>query len=303
MSLFDRFVSVLKSGVSGGRPSDLEGPLKLRPGDHVVHYHEDFVVMGVRVLESDPAGMFLYCLQTEAGERAVLSAVGGPSPEYTLQRYIEHEVSWTSTEVSDFDDETYYFSGEGRCKLHSVGATGVRGCRFVDFRLLGDEAGDQMLVLEDYAGTREIRLAEPLFDGEFEITRGVRKAAPSASQDDPGHASESPSGSVDIDIEAVKGSPMAAAMAMSRDLVDDPREVLSESQDEWSDAYDDDSWSDDEFDEDQPAHRVSKFAAKQRKARVIQASMPAPEDEAESEEVPTSVFDTARGGDENWLGF
>jgi hypothetical protein len=301
MSLFDRFVSVLKSGVAGGRPRDLEGPLQLRPGDHVLHYHEDFVVAGVRVLESEAEGMFLYCLQDENGERAVLSAVGGPSPEYTLQRYVDHDTSWESAEVVEFDEETYHFSGEGRCKLHSVGGSGVRGCRFVDFRLLGDEAGDQMLVLEDYAGTRETRMAEPLFEGEFEITRGERKATPSTAEDDVN--TPSPSDSVDMDIDVVKGSPMAAAMAMSRDLVDDPSEVLSESQDEWSDAYDDDSWSDDEFDEDQPAHRPSKFAAKQRKARVIQASMPAPEDEAESEEVPASVFDTARGGDENWLGF
>jgi hypothetical protein len=199
MSLFDRFVSVLKSSVPGVRSRDTEGPLRLRPGDHVVHYGEDFTVRGTRILESDSGDIFLYCLSDDVGRRAILSAVDGASPEYSLQRIVEHQVRWESDVVEDFEGETYTFAAEGRAQLHLIGDTGMRACRSVMFRLFGDEAGDQMLVLEDYGGQRETRLAEPLFEGEIEIQRSHRGAENSGSMSVSVEA-ESPSGTQEVDL-------------------------------------------------------------------------------------------------------
>ena len=52
MSIFDRFVSALKSGRA---PT---GPLDMRPGDKVDYYNESFILTGLRVLNSEGPQVF-----------------------------------------------------------------------------------------------------------------------------------------------------------------------------------------------------------------------------------------------------
>lgn len=302
MSLFDRFVSVLRSSVPGVHSRDQEGPLNLKPGDRVVHYGEDFTVRGTRILESDSGDIFLYCMSDEVGRRAILSAVDGETPEFSLQRIVEHQVRWESDVVEDFEGETYNFAAEGRARLLLIGDTGMRSCRSVAFRLYGDAAGDQMLVLEDYGGQRETRLAEPLFEGEIEIHRARRgeTTRPTIATIEP----EPPSGTQEVELPVTKGSPLAAARMLGRDQVEPASQEISQSEDEWSDAYDDDSWADDDFGDGAPARKPNPWK-KARAKRVALAATVAPslKEAAAAEDAARSVFDTSIDEDAGWPGF
>jgi len=287
MSIFDRFVSAFK----GGRAPT--GPLDMRPGDKVDYYDESFILTGLRVLNSEGPQVFLYCLKDEVGRKVVLAAVEGEVAEYSLQRFTDHEVRWEAERVEDLgEDEVFEFKAEGRARLQHVGDTWVRTAKQVDFRVYEDEASDQLLVLEDYNGERETRRAEPLYEGEFSVHR---EDVENDYEDFGGEQiSEVPSGTAEIEIEAKKGSPQAAAMMLSREQPDDQSQEISQSEDEWSDAYDDDDWSDAEYDDMQLSKR-SQWA----KARAVSAAA------AQSTAATTlaegqSVFDTVVDDEADW---
>lgn len=283
MSLFDRFVSVLKGATP--RVKDPGGPLDLSPGDLITYYREKLVVSGIRILTTEGPLVFQYCLKDDVGRKSVLVAIDdGERPELSLQRFTDHDVKWEAETVNDFEDETYTFRAEGQARLQHIGDTWMRGCRMLDFRVLDDESGDQLLVLEDYNGQRETRLGEPLFEGEFGIVRGER---PEESEDTGEVISEVPSGTAEVEIDAARGSPLAAALALSKEQPEEPSQEISESEDEWSDAYDDDDWADAEYDDRPIAKRAPKWT------RVKAAPAKSDGETAEiSSEVPESVFET-----------
>ena len=75
-------------------------------------------------------------------------------------------------------------------------------------------------------------------------------------------------------------------MMLSREQPDDQSQEISQSEDEWSDAYDDDAWGDAEYD-DRPIAKAPKWT----KVKAAAAQKGDESDEVSSE-VPESVFET-----------
>jgi hypothetical protein len=91
---------------------------------------------------------------------------------------------------------------------------------------------------------------------------------------------------------------------LGRDQVEPASQEISQSEDEWSDAYDDDSWSDDEF-ENSGSARKPKVWKKARAKRVALAATAAPaaKEAAAALDEARSVFDTSIDEDAGWPGF
>jgi hypothetical protein len=218
------------------------GPLRLATGDFVVHYRARFAVVGVRRLECEKRVVFQYCLRDENGATTVLVADDGPETALTLQRAIDVKVPWDVDALDDVLDEPFKLRAHGSRRVRAFDDAGVAtGARSMEHREFRDASGDRVLVLEDYAGRRETRLGEVIFETELEFERATSTRAAgilTAALD----ADRFESAAED---EVVPGSPRAAAKALEENVgVAGARAVTTAAPDRDPTAYDDDHWTD-----------------------------------------------------------
>ncbi len=246
MGLLDRFLSIVGPN-DAGRALDPKGPLGLVPGDVVTYYQERFVVSGVRYLQGDGSAVFHYCMRDAQGVWVVLAADDCPDPVFSLQRRVEATVDWDADVLEDVADEPFRIVQRGKSKVRLFGDTGLPPTRSVKYREYEDSEGERMLVLEDYGSAREIRVGEPVYDGELGFAEGGDRTGNRPWATVAAGLDESPTtdGS-DFD----KGSPAAAAAALDSRVslldqdappleVEADREPSAFADAEWADSYDD----------------------------------------------------------------
>ena len=216
------------------------GPLDLAVGDFVIHYRARFAVVGVRVLEDDRTALWQYCLRDDKGGSAVLAGTEGRDPSYTLQRSVTTKAAWEGDVANDVPEGPYTKKRHGRRKVRSWGDAGIpAGAKSVEVREFADAAGDRQLVVEDYQGRRESRLAESVLEAELDFERaagnrgaGTHTAALAAGAGD---------FEDDAEQETVKGSPRAAAKVLGHNVgvataAAAPKDPKGYGDDAWVDA-------------------------------------------------------------------
>lgn len=253
MGFFDRIRTAL-GGMAGARV-DFAGPLRLAPGDGVVHYGERWLVAGVRVLEFEDGREHHYCLRGPKGERTVLVAQPGTDgPLLSLEHATAPEVRTDGDVIEGVGEEPFRLSRKGHARVHVSGDVGAgSSARGASFREFLDAEGDRRIVAEDYAGHREVRVGEASFEGEFEFLRAAGESTPSAA--DPADA-ELPE---DAGRKVGRGSPQAAARALlgaGGEEAPAAREDVSPSE-EREPGFEDERWADEE---DEPVASVAAEA-------------------------------------------
>lgn len=240
MSFFDRLKSLVGSRADAS--VDLTGPLRLALGDGIAYYQERFAVTGVRRVEGSGQVVWQYCLRDRSGERTVLVAEEGAELKLWIQRIVDAELPWDQDVLDGIDEEPFKLTARGRADVAAVGDTGVPACAAVDYREFEDSSSERTVVLEDWAGQREVRVGELVHEAEVTFVR----------------ASESDGEPVDVfgvgasDMNAPRGTPDAASGALTERRDEDPDSFPTEEAPEDRDptAFDDDSWDEDDDDAD-----------------------------------------------------
>lgn len=247
--------SFLGALTGGSKPP--AGPLAIEIGDGVCHYRERYAVVGVRVLEGEGARVFHYCLRDANGATALIVAEDGPEPTYSIQRPAPGQVQWDA-EAPVADGETFQQIQRTRRKVRSWGEAGIASsAKSSDCREFAGESGDRLLVLEDFGGTREARLAELLIEAELDVERahaarsgGIHTAALGGRK-----AFEEEGGD-----EVVKGTPRAAAVALEQSVGAAAVARKAALADAEPEGYDDDVWADAEDEEQSRAPVRARLA-------------------------------------------
>ena len=143
--------------------------------------------------------------------------------------------------LPDVADEPFHVVQRGKAKVRLHGDASLPpATRSVEYREYEDASGERVLLLEDWGGTREVRVGEPVYVTELEFHR----ARPATAKTVSGARTRALSGvsafedAADVD-EVVKGTPRAAAIALERTVGETRAEV-----DRDPTAYDDDEWAD-----------------------------------------------------------
>lgn len=266
MGILDRIKGLFGAGSGCGDEELSRGPLGLAVGDGVGYYDERFTVTGLRRIEGEKVTVHHYVLVDGGGQRAVLAAEDGPEQKLALERVVQASVDWNADILDKIADEPFRIHARGtrRCRSWNDGTTAH--ARSVAFRHYLDASGERIIALEDFNGVREIRVGEPVFEPELLLVRA-------------GAVDEHVAGAVDEEDAAAeaqaqrsRGSPIAAAMALSGMRADDvplpssgatkPRRAGEDSVDSDPTAYDDDKWSDDAFGAEPAAAAAAPAPAK-----------------------------------------
>lgn len=240
MGFLDRLKSLV--GPRTAVSVDLTGPLRLGLGDGVGYYKERFAVTGVRRVEGGGQVVWQYCLRDRSGERTVLVAEEGPEARLWIQRIVEAELPWDQDVLDGIDEEPFKLTARGRADVVAAGDTGVPAAGAVEYREFEDSSSERTVVLEDWAGQREVRVGELVHEAELSFVRS------SESGGDPVDAWGDTTG----EIGTLRGTPDAAKGALTEHRDDDPDTFSGEEAPEDRDptAFDDDDWDEDDEDHD-----------------------------------------------------
>ncbi len=243
MGFLDRIASLMGRADSGS--ADPKGPLGLMPGDEISYYQERFHVTGIRIIEDAQPPLFHYRLEGLGGGSAVLAARDTNVDSWTLERVTEElAVDWKADSMKGPEGDAFRLAANGACAIRQFGSTGFDAAQQVSFRRYTDEDEEQTIVLEDFGVGREVRVGDPVFEGElrFESDATAAENRPWAT------AEEEDDAAAELDDEAgvVRGSAVAAALALEGRFVSDDlhTEAFSDTDpfeyadEEWSDARD-----------------------------------------------------------------
>lgn len=193
MGFLDRLKSIV-GGADGGSAAGPSGPLSLAPGDAVGWYRERWAVAGVRRLASPGQVTWHYCLRARDGSATVLAAEEGETPALWIQRPVDADLPWDTEVLDGIADEPFKLSSHGQASVTQFGDTPVPQARSVSYREFEDAAAERTVVLEDWMGTREVRVGEAVHEAELTLVRAAdsgdathdfweaQGAAPSESQ-------------------------------------------------------------------------------------------------------------------------
>ena len=243
MGFLDRISTLMRRADSG--TADSKGPLGLMPGDVISYYQERFRVTGIRILKNESGQLFHYRLLAEDGAVAVLGARNADTDTWTLEKVTTGlDVDWSADSLKGPEGDAFALSSSGRCSIRQFGDTGFSEAQQVSFRRFADEDEEQMIVLEDYGVGREVRVADPIFEGELHFEGDVTAVEhrPWAGADD----EEDNAADLEADARVDRGSTVAAALALEGRFVSDaqPAESFPDldpfeyADEEWADARD-----------------------------------------------------------------
>jgi hypothetical protein len=258
MGILDTLKSIFGSGPAGVPEQQMRGPLRLAPGDSVSYYKDRYAVTGLRVLEGDGSTIYQYILRDSKGGRIVLAAESGPDPQLTLQKVVTGQVDWNADVLEGLLDEPLKLTHRGTMRVKSYGDPLTMASRTLNYREYEDASGEQLASLEDFGNYKEVRVGEPVFEPECVFHRAGEDAPPAEAEQ------EAEVVVAKGDAERRRGSPIAAAMALSGKNASDVAPLRADAskvkgrEDQAGDdidptAYDDEKWSDEEEEAAKPA--------------------------------------------------
>ena len=239
MGIFDRFTSLIARRDQA--KIDPKGPLGLLPGDELSHYDTRYKVIGTRVHTRGERLVYQYRLRGEDKSIAILVAGGDVADGFALERVrSDFKVAWDQDMQSGPEDEEFRIADQGSGSVRHFGETGTTSDR-MRYRVFEDEESGQILSLEEYGSAREVRLGDPVFEGELSFHGGAgpgeERAWDTEFEDCDEQAPD------DADDGVSRGSPMAAAMALEGRLTSGASDPSSFTAHDATD-FDDAEWAD-----------------------------------------------------------
>ncbi len=211
MGILDRFTSLMSR--RDQTKIDPKGPLGLLPGDTLSHYETRYQVSGTRVQLRGERLVYQYRLRGEDNAVAVLIAGGDVADGFLLERVrTDLSVDWQSDVQTGPEEEQFRLVDEGACAVRNVGEATTGQSSQVRYRIFEDEESGQILTLEDRSGSREVRMGDPVFEGELDF-HGA--AGPTEERAWDVEVEDCDEQGTDADADDVtRGSPLAAALAL-----------------------------------------------------------------------------------------